>query len=214
MNGNMNVIPGEPVGKSAELKAGSGTYEDGDDIYSALVGFKEIRSSYVNVVPIRSVYIPREGDQVIGIVTDIDQSLWVVDVKAPAPAVLRSNDTPWKVDFGDAGSFLTIGDAVLARIKSYDEIGRIQLTMSDRNSRKIGSGYVIEIMTTKVAKVIGKEGAMVNAIKKFTECKIFIGQNGRVWIDGERDGVSKAIMAIKKVEKEDVNVEDIEKLLG
>ncbi len=210
----MNVIPGEPVGKSAELKAGSGTYEDGDSIYSALVGFKEVRSSYVNVVPIKSVYIPREGDQVIGIVTDIDQSLWVVDVRAPAPSVLHSNDTPWKVDFGDTGSFLTIGDAVLARIKSYDDIGRIQLTMSDRNSRKISSGYVIEIMTTKVAKVIGKEGAMVNAIKKFTGCRIFIGQNGRVWIDGESDGVSKAIMAINKVEKEDVNVEDVEKLLG
>lgn len=208
----MNVIPGELVGKSSELKAGSGTYEDGESIYAAILGLKDVRSSYVNIVPLKSVYMPREGDQVIGIVTDIDQSIWVVDVRAASPAILHASDTPWKVEFGDTGSFLTIGDAVLARIKSCDDIGRIQLTMGDRNSRKISSGYVIEIMTTRVAKVIGKEGAMVNAIKKVTGCKIFIGQNGRVWIDGEKEGISKAIMAIKKVEKEDVSVEDIEKM--
>jgi exosome complex component RRP4 len=208
----MIVVPGELVGKSSELKAGSGTYEDEESIYAAMLGLKDVRSSYVNIVPLKSVYMPREGDQVIGVVTDIDQSIWVVDVRAASPAVLHSSDTPWKVDFGDTGSFLTIDDAVLARIKSCDDIGRIQLTMGDRNSRKITSGYVIEIMTTRVAKVIGKEGAMVNAIKKVTGCKIFIGQNGRVWIDGERDEISKAIVAIKKVEKEDVSVEDIEKM--
>lgn len=211
---NENVVPGELLGKSAELKAGSGTYEDDETIYSAIMGFKEVRSNYINVAPIKGVYIPKEGDQVIGLVTDIDQSLWVVDIRAPSPSVLHANDTPWKVDFGATGNFLTIGDAVLARIKSYDDIGRIQLTMSDRGSRKISSGYIIEILTTKVARVIGKEGAMVNAIKKFTGCRIFIGQNGRVWIDGESDGISKAITAIKRVEREDISIENIEKILG
>lgn len=209
-----SVLPGDLVGKSSELKAGSGTYEDGDSIYATIMGVRDVRSSYVNIMPVKSVYIPREGDQVIGIVKDIDQSLWVVDIKAPAPSVLHANDTPWKVDFGNTVNFLTVGDAVLARIKSYDDVGRIQITMGDRSSRKINSGYVIEIMTTRVAKVIGKEGAVVNAIKKVTGCRIFIGQNGRVWIDGESAGISKAVMAVKRVEREDISVEDIEKMLG
>jgi len=210
---NEIVVPGEILGDSSELRAGVGTYEEGGNIYSSVFGKKEVRSSYVNVHPFKGAYIPKEGDQVLGVVKDIDQTIWLVDVRGPFPAVLHSSETPWKVEFGDTGSFLSIGDVVLTRIKNYDDIGKTQITMGDRSSRKISSGYLIEILTNMVARVIGKEGSMISAIKKQTGCRIFIGQNGRVWIDGDNEGVLKAITAIKKVEREDVSVEDMENFL-
>jgi exosome complex component RRP4 len=39
-------------------------------------------------------------------------------------------------------------------------------------------------------------------LKKYTRCRIFVGQNGRIWIDGDEDGVAKVIYAIRKIEEE------------
>jgi ribosomal RNA-processing protein RRP4 (EC 3.1.13.-) len=55
---------------------------------------------------------------------------------------------------------------------------------------------------------------MVNTIKKLTKCRIFVGRNGRVWIDGENEGICKAILAIRKVEEEGASIDDVEKVIG
>jgi exosome complex component RRP4 len=43
---------------------------------------------------------------------------------------------------------------------------------------------------------------MISMIKKHTGCRMFVGQNGRIWINGELDGMLDAIQAIKMIEKE------------
>ena len=206
-------MPGELLGPKTEMKAGTGAYEETEKVYSAIFGTKDKRSGYVNIASMNGFYMPVEGDLVIAIVTDVDQTIWITDVRAPSPAILRTNEVPWKVDFGNTSHFLTVGDMAIARIKSYDEIGKIQITMADRNLRKINSGYLMEIPTNKIARIIGREGVMVNTLKKLTQSRIFIGQNGRVWIDGENESISKAILAIKKVE-EGASIDDLEKILG
>jgi len=214
MNDMDMVVPGELLGARREMKAGTGAYEEGESVCSAVFGRKDKRSNYVNVASVNGFYMPNEGDQVIAIVTDVDQTIWVTDIRAPSPAILRTGEAPWKVEFGNTSHFLTVGDTAVVRIKSYDEIGRIQITMADKNLRKINSGYIIEIPTNKIAKLIGREGAMVNTIKKLTKCRIFVGRNGRVWIDGENEGICKAILAIRKVEEEGASIDDVEKVIG
>jgi len=46
---------------------------------------------------------------------------------------------------------------------------------------------------------------MISLLKKYTNCRIFVGQNGRIWIDGEEDGVKKVIKTIKKIEDESLS---------
>ena len=46
---------------------------------------------------------------------------------------------------------------------------------------------------------------MISLIKKYTRCRIFVGQNGRIWIDGEEEGVKKVIDTIKKIEEESLS---------
>lgn len=46
---------------------------------------------------------------------------------------------------------------------------------------------------------------MIALIKKYTRCRIFVGQNGRIWIDGEPDGIKKVLQAIEKIESEAIS---------
>ena len=66
-------------------------------------------------------------------------------------------------------------------------------------SRKLKGGVVIKITPSKVPRLIGKQGSMVNLIKEKTGTVIRVGQNGLVWLDGEK--VEKAIKAIKLIDE-------------
>ena len=46
---------------------------------------------------------------------------------------------------------------------------------------------------------------MISLIKKYTRCRIFVGQNGRIWIDGPVENVQKVIKVIRKIEQESIS---------
>jgi exosome complex component RRP4 len=50
--------------------------------------------------------------------------------------------------------------------------------------------------------VIGKGGSMIQMIQNMTDCRIFVGQNGRIWIDGEMPNMLVAEEAIKMIAAE------------
>ena len=56
---------------------------------------------------------------------------------------------------------------------------------------------------TKVPRLIGRKGSMINMIKAETRCKIVIGQNGRIWISCEKPEIEDIIeMIIRRIERE------------
>ena len=83
-----------------------------------------------------------------------------------------------------------------------DETMRFQVTMKDQGLRKLQDGQIMEISPTKVPRVIGKSGSMIQMIKGYTNCRIFVGQNGRIWLDGEVDNIMHAIKAIQMIEQD------------
>jgi exosome complex component RRP4 len=111
------------------------------------------------------------------------------------------NEVPWKVEFGDTSRFLKVGDTVMVKILMVDESMKIQVTMNDSGLRKLEGGQVVEIAHSKVSRVIGKSGSMIQMIKNMTDCRIFVGQNGRIWVDGD-ENTTVAVDAIKMIEKE------------
>jgi exosome complex component RRP4 len=155
----------------------------------------------VNVIPLGGRYIPAPGDSIIGKVVDIGPSNWLIDINSPYPAPLHVNEVPWRVEFGDTSKYLGIGDTILAKVLMVDETKRVQVTMKEQGLRKLQGGQVIEISHSKVPRVIGKGGSMIQMIKGYTNCRIFIGQNGRIWIDGEIDSMVYAIRAIKMIDE-------------
>jgi exosome complex component RRP4 len=194
------VIPGELLQDRDGLKPGLGTYSEGGQIYAAQLGVKSERSGFLHVIPLGGRYIPQPGDEVIGRVDDLGPSHWLVNINSPYPAPLHVNEAPWRVDFGDTARYLNIGDAILVRVLSVDEARRVQVTMRDRGLRKLTGGHILEINPSKVPRVIGRKGSMIGMIKAFTKTRMFVGQNGRIWIDGKTDDIVHAGRAIHMIE--------------
>jgi exosome complex component RRP4 len=193
------VLPGDLL-DSGKLKAGAGTYVQDGKIYAAQLGIKSVKSSFVNVIPLGGRYIPSPGDTVIGKVVDIGPSNWFIDINSPYQAPLHVNEVPWRVDFGDTARFMNIGDTLLAKVLMVDETKRVQVTMKEQGLRKLQGGQVMEISYSKVPRVIGKGGSMIQMIKSMTNTRIFVGQNGRIWLDGDIESILFAIRAIKMIE--------------
>jgi exosome complex component RRP4 len=195
------VIPGDLI-EEKDLKSGMGTYSEKEKIYASQLGIKNTRAGYVNVVPLGGRYIPRPGDFIIGKVSDIGPSSWLVDINAPYPAPLHINEVPWHVEYGDTNRYIRVGDTILARVQNVDEIKRVYVTMNDRESRKLTGGHIAEISHSKVPRVIGKGGSMITLIKRYTKCRMFVGQNGRIWINGDTDDIMVVMEIIEKIDRE------------
>jgi exosome complex component RRP4 len=74
--------------------------------------------------------------------------------------------------------------------------------MKDQGLRKLQGGQIIDISHSKVPRVIGKSGSMIQLIKSHTNCRIFVGQNGRIWLDGDIESIVVAIKAIKMIDED------------
>jgi len=195
------VVPGELLAISGK-RAGPGTYSEGGKIFASQLGIKSVRPDMISVVPLSGQYIPVRGDLVVGEIVDVGASNWLVDINAPHPAPLHVNEVPWRVEFGETRRFMSVGDVVLLKIVGRDETMRIQVTMQDHGLRKLTGGMVIEVSPSKVPRVIGKNGSMIQMLKNMTGCRIYVGQNGRIWIDGELDNIVRAVQAIRMIEDE------------
>ncbi len=199
------VIPSQCLGDAGPFKAGRGTFTEAGKIYSEHLGILNQEGDVLQVIPLKGRYNPIPGDFVIGIVLEAMQSSWLIDINAPYPAVLHVNEAPWEVEFGDTARYLNTGDSVLAKVLSVDESKKLQVTLNDRNLYKIKGGNILEVDPSIVPRIIGKKGSMIANIKKYSRCRIFVGQNGRIWIDGPVDGIDLVLLAINKIESEAIS---------
>ena len=196
------VVPGDVLGSADEYKVGENAYELDGKIRANVMGTKTYTNDAVGVTVMGGFYMPVTGDTVIGIINDVGPSNWMLDINAPYPAPLHVSEVPWKVEFGDTSRFLTVGDVVLLKVLMVDESKKIQVTMKDSGLRKIEGGQLVDIEYSKIPRVIGKSGSMIQMLKNMTDCRIFVGQNGRVWIDGDGENVDVAAEAIRIIERE------------
>lgn len=178
------VIPGEVVAKGHEYLPGDNTLRRGEAIIASRFGLADISDRFVKVIPLAGVYMPRKGNSVIGKVIDITFNGWIVDINAPYLAFLSGMDAGRYVNKNDLTEFLDFGDMLLAEVFSVKHRG-VDLTLKAKGLGKLEDGMIIKINSNKVPRVIGREGSMINMIKKETGCNITVGQNGLVWIKGK-----------------------------
>ncbi|WP_297465881.1 exosome complex RNA-binding protein Rrp4 [Thermococcus sp.] len=201
------VVPGTLLAQGP-FKNGRGTFREGNRIYSTVVGLVEIRGDLIRVIPLEGPYIPEVGDNVLGKIVDVRFSNWVVDIGAPYEASLRVQDAvEERIDLmkTDLRKIFDIGDIIYAKIKGYNEINQIDLTTKGMPFKggPLRGGQLVTITPSKVPRLIGKGGSMINLIKRLTNTRIIVGQNGWVWVSGKNDELEKlAIEAILKVDRE------------
>lgn len=179
------VIPGEVIVKGDNYLPGEGTEKKGENIVAMIYGLAEEVKELVKVIPLSGVYYPRRGNVVIGKVENITFNGWIIDIDTPENAFLSLSEVPKYVNKGNLEEVMDIGDMAIAKIK---DVGKrsIDLSIQGKGFGKIEDGIIIEINPSKVPRIIGKEGSMINLIKKETECNITVGQNGLIWLSGEK----------------------------
>ena len=196
------VIPSQVLGDIKSKNAGRGTFVENGKIYSGILGILNENERYINIVPLKGRYDPTVGDFVIGVVEEALGSGWLVDINASSPALLHQNEVPWRVDFGDTKRYLNHGDCIMAKILSVDESKKLQITLNERSLYKIKGGHIIDVEPSRVPRIIGKKGSMLSLIKKYIRCRIFVGQNGRIWVDADTESIEKVLQTIYKIEDE------------
>lgn len=211
------VLPGEFLTERKGRKIGKGVYFEDDKIYSKVLGIPRIDSDEISVIPLSGVYIPTVGDKVIAVITSVEISGWSVDINSPYDAFLPlSEGVDEYVDSrSDLSRYFDVNDIIICMISRVTKKKVIQASMRDYSSRKLRGGIIIKVTPSKVPRIIGKGGSMINLIKNKTNCEIITGQNGIVWIRGENK--DKAIEVILTIEKESHIIgltEKIEKMLG
>jgi len=98
---------------------------------------------------------------------------------------------------------LDVGDMIVAKIVDLDRRRTPILSTLGRGLGKVEEGFIIRITPSKIPRLIGKKGSMVNMILKETGCRIVIGQNGQILIHGRtRDQEEIVVDVIDKINKE------------
>ena len=185
MSDRLVVIPGEVINSGDDFLPGEGTEKRGKDIVSVRFGLAEETNKLVKVIPLSGVYQPRRGNIVIGKVENLTFNGWVVDIGTSDTGFLPVSEVPRYVNKNDLEEVMDFGDMVVAKIFEINKRGT-DLTIKSRGLGKLDDGVIIEVNSNKVPRIIGKEGSMISLIKDETGCRITVGQNGLIWVKGDK----------------------------
>ena len=95
------------------------------------------------------------------------------------------------------------GDIIYARIANSDRQREPLISIADKNLGKIDSGELTKISPTKIPRLIGKRGSMIQTIEESTNATITVGQNGLIVVScDETNGLLKALAAIRMVDEQ------------
>ena len=198
------VVPGEEVAVGMDFLPTDGVYRDGDKLYASRLGLLSVDGRLVKLIPLAGKYLPKRGDVIVGKVIDVTISGWRIDINSAYTAMLSMKDA--SAEFiargADLTRYFTFGDYIVTNIVNVTSQNLVDLTMKGPGLKKLSEGMVISVAPNKVPRIIGKQGSMVSMIKDATGCKIIVGQNGVVWLQGEPEQELIAVAALRKIESE------------
>jgi exosome complex component RRP4 len=176
------VLPGDKIAEG-NVRVPN-TYFENNNVYATLVGFIDENKRYV---PIEKRYKPAVGETVVGVVTGARHAGYGVDLNLPAEGFISTK-------FMHAT--LALGDMIVARIRSIERNGDIELT----DVRRLPKGKLVEFPSAKVPRLIGKQNSMIDVIKKYGGGDVVVGNNGYVWISEKAD-IPLILKAMEMVEE-------------
>tara|TARA_B100001123_G_C15161525_1_gene967625 strand:+ start:185 stop:865 length:681 start_codon:yes stop_codon:yes gene_type:complete len=202
---NRHVIPGEVI-TTGSYRSEQNTFAEGEKIISSIIGLSDIRDGSVRVIPLTGGYLPEDDDLVIGKIVSHSAMSWQVDINSCYEGMLPASDVFGR-DFSshsdDLTSKLDNGDLIAARIVNSDKTRDPLLTISGRELGKIDSGELMYLSPSKVPRLIGKRGSMIQMIESATNANVTIGQNGLIVIVcDDSNGLIKAINAVELIEEQ------------
>ena len=171
-------MPGEAVFDAP--RQAEACFSDGKRTYATTVSLLDED----RVIPLKGKYLPITGDYVIGIITEVQLTGYVIDLNSPYEA--RLSDRDCREEY-------RIGDVISLKIASVNEVNDAGVM----EPRLFEGGELMEIESVKVPRVIGRNGSMLATIKDYTGTQLFVGKNGRIYLkDGNTALASLTILKI------------------
>jgi len=213
------VVPGDVLAEGMDYLPAGGAFREKDNIISSQLGLAIISGRLIRVIALNGRYVPKRGDNVIGRISTVAANNWFVDIGYADEAMLGLKEAVQ--EYVPRGAELTnyykVGEYVLCKITNVTRSKLIDVSMKGPGLRKLGEGRMLQVVSAKVPRIIGKAGSMITMIKDLTDCRITIGQNGITWISGtDPDKEAVAVEAIRMIEANSHKTgltEEVEKFL-
>lgn len=198
------VVPGEILAQGMDYVPASGTARENEKIIAQRLGLVSVSNHLVKIIPLSGRYVPRKNDFIIAKVIDVVLMGWRLDINSAYSALLsvKEGSTDYIERGDDLTKFYDIGDYVTCKIINVTSQKLIDVTTRGPGLKKLDGGRIINVSPQKVPRIIGKQGSMVSMIKKGTGCKIIVGQNGLVWIQGTPEAEISTVKLIRSIEAE------------
>jgi exosome complex component RRP4 len=214
------VLPGDFI-TTAPLRLQNNVVLDGKRIIATTIGLSDVSDDSVRVISLTGVYLPKIDDLVIGIIQYISGNSWFADINSCYQGMLLGQDVFGRGSYPTKNEMeerLTKGDIIFAKIANSDRQREPLISIADKSLGKIDSGELVKISPTKIPRLIGKHGSMIQTIEGSTNATITVGQNGLIVVScDETNGLLKALAAIRMVDEQAhlVNLTDkVKKMLG
>ncbi|HLC46460.1 MAG TPA: exosome complex RNA-binding protein Rrp4 [Candidatus Nanoarchaeia archaeon] len=198
------VVPGEVLAEGMDYLPSQGTYRLEDNVRAGMLGMVRIEGKVIKLMQLNGRYVPRRYDTIVCPVIDVLMSGWRVNTNSAYEAVLPIRDASSRFipKGADLTKFFALGDYLVCKISNVTSQKLVDVSMNGPGLQKLEGGRIFEVNPHKVPRIIGKEGSMISMIKYATGCRIVVGQNGLVWINGEPDKEVIAYDAIRRIERE------------
>ena len=177
----MILIPGDSL-KKKDINS----YERENNYYSKYI----LLLNEDKTTRLFGYYIPEVNDIVIGKVIDVLSNGWIVDINSPYVGKLSLKDIG-----KDPNDLYTYGDYILCQIVRITKNKLIDLDI--KKKEKLNDGLILKVDPARIPRLIGKNSSMLNLIKEYLKIDIIIGKNGRTYLNGNINDVSKAVDIIR-----------------
>ncbi len=198
------VVPGDVLFEG-RIRTGDNTFRSNGNVSASRIGLVNYNRGMVSVISLEAGFNPLSGDLIIGKIIDIDLGRWLVNIGAAENAFLNVQDAidaPFRSDIV-MPEILDVGETIIAKIVDLDRRRTPILSILGPNLGKVKEGFIFRITPSKIPRLIGKKGSMVNMILRETGCNVVIGQNGWILIQGRnRENEMIVVKVIEKIERE------------
>ena len=100
----------------------------------------------------------------------------------------------------DLSKILSIGEYVVVGITNVTSQNLVDVTTRGQGLGPLRGGRIVSVGSSKVPRIIGKDGSMVKLLRDGSGCQINVGQNGWVWIDGSPESENKIVAGLREIE--------------
>ncbi len=203
---NKLVIPGDVVAKG-NFRSWSNVFKKGEEYFSMFVGRAEVGGGRLRVIRLTGPYIPKIGDFVIGVVTDVQPLAATLDINSyvngfiMANAFFKRRIDPSRYDLSKK---VNLGDLVAAKVQRIER-GKDVFLQPDQKW-KVEGDAVFYISPAKAHYIYTSRSRIPSKIKELTGAEIRFGVNGVVVVKGDLKKIEMVKKALDVIElKYDLN---------